>query len=423
MDNFKKAPALLTAITANDVPTATALLAAGADPFIQLWQGTYSFTALHVAAKTGCDDIVEAMIVAARLKSVGALKHLLAAKDSVGHSVHEVALSDRARCLIDTATGESSFPCPAQATEWHITIPSWRVPKKAAGKAVGKAVSEAANACNGSIDPAQCSAKYKAMCADAELGDIIQTLCPVMCKTCTETDEARHCISPADPGGSCHAGEAGAGCGSGAAVAAAGIDGWQRYTDAVPPLMLDVAADVTDASDPPCDITQVHGEIDSDTFLQHYRTLQRPIIFRGAAAHWAAASKWTKEYLIAKAGSTQVQCGVIPYGELDGVPIERMPLKTFLDTVMAGHGSASSSGTRVDGPAAGPGTPLYVFDHELLEKVRTELEKRPGVAGHVCGAQTANGASVQPGPRKIGCSYALPRRGLQRRLCGPVNHT
>ena len=32
--SFKKAPALLTAITANHVPTATALLAAGVDPFI-----------------------------------------------------------------------------------------------------------------------------------------------------------------------------------------------------------------------------------------------------------------------------------------------------------------------------------------------------------------------------------------------------
>lgn len=40
--------------------------------------------------------------------------------------------------------------------------------------------------CKGNENPAKCTSKYTGKCKDADLGDLVQSLCPVMCGTCPE---------------------------------------------------------------------------------------------------------------------------------------------------------------------------------------------------------------------------------------------
>ena len=55
-----------------------------------------------------------------------------------------------------------------------------------------------------------------------------------------------------------------------------------------------------------------------EEFFRNYVSASRPVIFKGAAAKWAASSKWTNEYLKEEAGDRQVHVKITPDGEFEG---------------------------------------------------------------------------------------------------------
>ena len=134
-----QAPPLHSALHSNDVPTAKALLAAGADPCFAVANVGLQTTALHLAASHGSDEVAAAMLEAARRNSSDHLRELVAATDSSGRFPADVALSDRLQCLLRAAMDETAASasaagepangggrgsgCPATATRWNAKSP------------------------------------------------------------------------------------------------------------------------------------------------------------------------------------------------------------------------------------------------------------------------------------------------------------
>ena len=108
-----------------------------------------------------------------------------------------------------------------------------------------------------------------------------------------------------------------------AAVSVVGDSGWQEYHGPAP-LAIGMGG-----GGKRCDITEVDGNVDSETFLHEYHSLRRPVVFRGAAAEWIARKKWTKGYLNEKMGGLMADCASIPYADKDGVAVDKMTVGDF----------------------------------------------------------------------------------------------
>lgn len=102
---------------------------------------------------------------------------------------------------------------------------------------------------------------------------------------------------------SCQAGSTG--CAAASTAVFGNADGWQRYESSTPPLARDIGSHH-------CGIPEIKGAIGSEAFMLQYRSLRKPVMFRGAAAKWPAMTKWTKHYVAAAAGDVEVECSSIP---------------------------------------------------------------------------------------------------------------
>lgn len=54
-------------------------------------------------------------------------------------------------------------------------------------------------------------------------------------------------------------------------------------------------------------VDELWQKIDFTCFFRDYYATNRPLVIRGAVSQWPAIARWTKEYLIEKAGSSEVQ--------------------------------------------------------------------------------------------------------------------
>lgn len=78
--------------------------------------------------------------------------------------------------------------------------------------------------------------------------------------------------------------------------------------------------------------------ISPEDFLEHFYARMRPLILRGAIAHWPAVSKWTPEYLKRRVGSAEIE---FQGGRNDSPHFElykdnhkrRMPFDGFMDLI------------------------------------------------------------------------------------------
>ena len=231
---------LMNAILSSDVDTAERLLAAGANPFVVAASDAGSTPGLHIAAFQGADEIVALLLAAAHAKSSSSLRDLVTAKDLQGRHAVDVALSDKAICLLQAA-GVGRAPvdagCPAKSSAWHLKT-------------------------GGTL--------YTPGAGDAH----------------------------------CQAGSVGCGTDTATETVFGNAAGWQKHTG-MPPLAADIGSNY-------CDIPEINGAIDSDAFIRQFRSLRKPVIFRGAAAKWGAMSKWGKKYLTNMSAGIEVACGAIP---------------------------------------------------------------------------------------------------------------
>lgn len=112
----------------------------------------------------------------------------------------------------------------------------------------------------------------------------------------------------------------------------------------------------------------VHAPVDPCAFLRQHVAANTPLLIRGAIDHWPAAQCWSKEYLDAAVGSTEVSVELTPNGFGDAVtayeaeggqPAEcfcmphssRMPFQQFTDTFFCSKQQQQGIGAS-DGVAA-----------------------------------------------------------------------
>lgn len=129
--------------------------------------------------------------------------------------------------------------------------------------------------------------------------------------------------------------------------------GWRRYTGTPPFAKVGNAA----AAGVSAGIAQVDGAISAETFVKDFVSVSRPAIFRGAAANMTALTDWTPGFLSSvtgSAGPAAVQASTVPYGNMDGVAIEQMALRDYINEMLAAEPFLPHD--NVEAP------PPYVFD-------------------------------------------------------------
>ena len=323
MDNIKHPSPLLGAILFCDVATATVLLSAGASPSIRVNLDGHFTTGLHMALYGSCDSIVQAMLTAAYAVSLESLTALALTRDSPhDRSPVDVAVTDRAMCLV-TAAADGRPPveagCPAYSTVWHMRDRSRGNDRDPSTNTATAANKYAANR----NQPDGTVAEKKEAVLDAREAEA------------AAIDETQRRDGAIGDAGTCGAGDHG--CtqdtrptpsqDQGRHTGQANRD-WFKHTG-IPPLM----ANMRDGG--ACDILEVNGPIDRDVFFGVHRPLRRPVLFRGAAANWPAASLWTKDYLAEKAGHVLVDVSAIPYGHKEGHRAHQVLLAGFLEDSIA----------------------------------------------------------------------------------------
>ena len=220
-------------------------------------------TALHLAATTGADVVVHMLLAAAHWRSVADLGALVAGSDRYGRTPADVAFTDKGVCLLHAAaegTPPAQAVCPGTATRWGGR---W------------------------STDAAAPNTLAAAAAAAGVAGSAGARL----------VDDA-----PAAAG-------IGVDVGVRASAAVADAGGWRAYggVENPPPLALDLP------SARHCEVAEVEGNITAGEFLERYQSLRRPVVFRGAARHFPAFTRWTRAYLKKQAGKIKVAQNRIPY--------------------------------------------------------------------------------------------------------------
>ncbi len=82
---------------------------------------------------------------------------------------------------------------------------------------------------------------------------------------------------------------------------------------------------------------------DRETFDRDYRLPGRPVVFKGAAAHWSAVKNWTPDFFAQKFGAMQIEPSIdlpdteVPYQYRDGDYRKAMTVAEFVPLMKGGN--------------------------------------------------------------------------------------
>ena len=121
-----------------------------------------------------------------------------------------------------------------------------------------------------------------------------------------------------------------------------------------------------------CDIDVVEAsEVSPEDVIRDYLSIAKPVLLRGAAAHWPAMEGWTLEGLATAAAEVNASfsVGAIPYAQSFGLDAHVTTLADFIRDHMPTQPPAREDNHGAGGEAA----PMYLFEPVVLERALPSL--------------------------------------------------
>jgi hypothetical protein len=269
-----------------DYKTAAVLLENGADAF-----GTDELHPLvHDAAKRGCHQIVVLLLEAAAKQEPNGAVRMSEMQDTMSRNAEAVALDNKSKCYLKNAK-QGILPAAAADACNHLH---------------GFALMQ----CSDAADDNARTCKTESLGVFGVVGEQGGTAGDGV-PPATSAPLSPNVVAASILAAAAH---------PATELETTGM-GWRRYKG-VAPLMSGMKFE--------CEILQIEEALTQREFFEQVRSLNQPVLLKGAALRWKAMEKWTFDYLTAVVGDSMTDVSAIPYGKLDGVASKMVSIKQFL---------------------------------------------------------------------------------------------